>query len=974
MEATPENLQVLTSYLNHTLSPTYNVRKPAEEYLTSVEGTQNYGLLLLQLADCEQIELHTRMAAAVTFKNFVKRNWRVVEDQPNKISPRDRELIKKHIVGLMLKTPEVIQRQLSDGITNIGSEDFPNNWQGLLQEMVEHFKGGDFYQINGVLRTAHSLTKRYRHEFKSQELWTEIKFVLETFAAPFTDLFQSTMQLASRHSENPQALQVLFSSLLLICKVFFSLTAQELPDQFAEKNLEMWMDHFHTLLTTYKYKKLLETDDDEEAGPLEKVKSQICEVISMFAQKYDEDFSEYLPKFVQSVWNLLVTTDAKPKHDLLVSSALEFLASVSERPTYKDLFADETTLTSICEKVIVPNMYFRESDEELFEDNPEEYLRRDLEGSDIGTRRYLACNLVRGLCKFFEGPVTAIFSGYITAMLQQYGQDPAKNWKAKDAALYLISAIATRSKTTKHGITKTSELVNVAEILQSQCLPELQKPTLTEQAVLRADSIRYLTTFRSVLPRELLVGAMPLLSVHLTAPSHVLHTYAAHCIEKLLILRGSDGTTVIKPADLKPHFETLISRLLGVLRVEGSEQNEYVMKAIMRSMSTMQEDIAPYSETLLKELSAKLALVSENPTKPHFNHYLFESICCVIRFSCRVNPKEVEKLESSLFPIIERILVKDVSEFLPYLFQILSLLLELRPLPIPQPYMVIFPLLLTPALWEHTGNIPALVRLLQAFIEKAPADITKDDKILALLGVFQKLIASKVNDHQGFYLLGSLVEFLEASALASQLKNVFMILFQRLQNSKTTKYVKGLLVFFSLFAGKYGGSTLVETVDSIQPKLFQMVIERLFIPDVQKVTGSLERKICAVGMTKLLAETPAMLSEPYVNLWGPLLHALISLFELPEDDSLPDDEHFIEIEDTPGYQTAYSQLVFAGTKEHDPFGASVPNAKIHLAQSLLKLSSQYPGKLQGMISSSLSNDAAQFLQAYLQSANISTLM
>ena len=31
-----------------------------------------------------------------------------------------------------------------------------------------------------------------------------------------------------------------------------------------------------------------------------------------------------------------------------------------------------------------------------------------------------------------------------------------------------------------------------------------------------------------------------------------------------------------------------------------------------------------------------------------------------------------------------------------------------------------------------------------------------------------------------------------------------------------------------------------------------------------------------------------------------MLQALIGLFELPEDDSIPDDEHFIEIEDTPG--------------------------------------------------------------------------
>lgn len=33
---------------------------------------------------------------------------------------------------------------------------------------------------------------------------------------------------------------------------------------------------------------------------------------------------------------------------------------------------------------------------------------------------------------------------------------------------------------------------------------------------------------------------------------------------------------------------------------------------------------------------------------------------------------------------------------------------------------------------------------------------------------------------------------------------------------------------------------------------------------------------------------------------GQLLQALIQVFELPKDDSVPDDEHFIEIEDTPG--------------------------------------------------------------------------
>ena len=973
MEASEQNLSALAAFLSQTLSEKYEVRKAAEDYLVSVEANQNYAMLLLSLVDSSStqqlaVEPNVRLAAAIVFKNFVKRNWRVVEDRPNKIADVDRDLIKELVVGLMLKTPENIQRQLSDSITIIGQEDFPNKWQGLIPEMVEYFKSGDFHKINGVLRTAHSLTKRYRHEFKSQELWTEILFVLKNFAAPFTELFQSTMQLALQYSQNPQALAVLFSSLLLICKIFQSLTSQDLPDEFADTNLEPWMTHFHSLLTTDN--KLMEEEGDEEPSSLENIKAQICEIVAMFAQKYDEDFATYIPQFVQSVWNLLILTGTQPKHDNLVSKAIEFLNSTCERPTYKSLFEDETTLRSICEKVVIPNIHFRESDEELFEDNPEEYVRRDLEGSDVGTRRYSACNLVRGLCSHFETTVTAIFSDYISRMLQQYAQEPEKNWKLKDTVLYLISAIATRTRTAKHGATKTSELVNVTEIFQSQCNPDLQDPDQSKLPVLRADAIRFLTIFRSVLPPQVLIASLPLVIRHLTAPSYVVHTYAAHCIEKLLIIRGGDGLAVVRPESLQPHFETLLLNLFGALKLEGSELNEYVMKAILRSMSTMKGQLQPYAENLLKELSAKLTAVSQNPTKPHFNHYLFESICCIIRYSST----KIDMLEAAIFPNIESILVRDVSEFLPYIFQILSLLLELRPLPIPQPYMVIYPLLLTPTLWDHSGNVPGLVRLLQAFVEKAPQEVVKDDKLLALLGVFQKLIASKSNDHEGFYLLCSLVEHVDPSVLNQYLKNIFILLFQRLQNSKTTKYVKGLLVFLSLFAGQFGGPALVQMVDSIQPKLFGMVVEKLFVADVQKVSGQTERKICAVGITKVLTETPVMFVEPYSSLWSPLLQALISLFELPEDDSIPDNEHFIDIEDTPGYQTAYSRLMFAGFKEHDPFGDKVSNAKTHLARSLHQLSSQHPGKLPSMISTGLSQEAVQFLHSYLQQANIPTLI
>ncbi|XP_021570072.1 exportin-2 isoform X3 [Carlito syrichta] len=915
MELSDANLQTLTEYLKKTLDPDPAIRRPAEKFLESVEGNQNYPLLLLTLLEKSQDNV-IKVCASVTFKNYIKRNWRIVEDEPNKICEADRAAIKANIVHLMLSSPEQIQKQLSDAISIIGREDFPQKWPDLLTEMVNRFQSGDFHVINGVLRTAHSLFKRYRHEFKSNELWTEIKLVLDAFALPLTNLFKATIELCSTHANDASALRILFSSLILISKLFYSLNFQDLPE-FFEDNMETWMNNFHTLLTLDN--KLLQTD--------------------------------------------------------LVSNAIQFLASVCERPHYKNLFEDQNTLTSICEKVIVPNMEFRAADEEAFEDNSEEYIRRDLEGSDIDTRRRAACDLVRGLCKFFEGPVTGIFSGYVNSMLQEYAKNPSVNWKHKDAAIYLVTSLASKAQTQKHGITQANELVNLTEFFVNHILPDLKSANVNEFPVLKADGIKYIMIFRNQVPKEHLLVSIPLLINHLQAESIVVHTYAAHALERLFTMRGPNNATLFTAAEIAPFVEILLTNLFKALTLPGSSENEYIMKAIMRSFSLLQEAIIPYIPTLITQLTQKLLAVSKNPSKPHFNHYMFEAICLSIRITCKANPAAVVNFEEALFLVFTEILQNDVQEFIPYVFQVMSLLLETHKNDIPSSYMALFPHLLQPVLWERTGNIPALVRLLQAFLERGSNTIASAaaDKIPGLLGVFQKLIASKANDHQGFYLLNSIIEHMPPESVDQYRKQIFILLFQRLQNSKTTKFIKSFLVFINLYCIKYGALALQEIFDGIQPKMFGMVLEKIIIPEIQKVSGNVEKKICAVGITKLLTECPPMMDTEYTKLWTPLLQSLIGLFELPEDDTIPDEEHFIDIEDTPGYQTAFSQLAFAGKKEHDPVGQMVNNPKIHLAQSLHKLSTACPGRVPSMVSTSLNAEALQYLQGYLQAASVTLL-
>lgn len=967
MEVTDENLATLANYLHQTLNPDPNVRRPAEKFLESVEVNQNYAILLLHLVDKETVDSTIRVAAAIAFKNYIKRNWPVEEDSTDKIHASDRATIKTLIVSLMLKSPESIQRQFSDAVSIIGKCDFPDKWPGLIPEMVEKFATGDFHVINGILRTAHSLFRRYRIEFKSQKLWEEIKHVLDNFAKPLTDLFVATIDLTTKHADNQQALRVIYGSLVLICKVFYSLNYQDLPE-FFEDNMPIWMPNLLNLLQVKV--PCLEDDgaDEDRPGVMEDLRCEVCECAALYALKYEEEFAPHAPGFVTAVWHVLLATGPQAKYDALVSNALTFLAKIAEKNSYKSLFEDPATLSSICEKVVIPNMEFRESDMELFEDNPEEYVRRDIEGSDVDTRRRAACDLVRTLAQHYEEKMMNIFGQYVQLMLAKYLEQGAAAWRGKDAAMYLVTSLAARGCTQASGVTRASPLVDLVHFATEHAAPELARPDVNELPVLKADSIKYLMTFRSLLPKDLLVNAFPLLIEHIKARG-VVCTYSACCIEKLI-----GGGMITKPS-LEPHAPALLTTLFAALGDHASpeQHNEYVMKAILRTLSCLQEAALPFLGTALPKLAQMLSVVAKNPCKPHFNHYLFETLSLAVSLVTKSNPNAITAFEDALFPIFQEILQNDVQEFMPYVFQMLSLLLELRGATASasgsgDAYGALLPCLVAPPLWERAANVRPLVRLLCAFVTARAELILREGKLNAMLGVFQKLIASKTNDHEGFYLIQTMLFKFGESTMQPYTKQIMTLLFQRLSSSKTTKYVRGLIAFLGFYAAHFGADNLIDLVDSVQNGMFAMYMERVLIPDLQKVDGVLERKAAAVGCVKLLTEANHMRQGRLAPLWPPLMQALISLFELPTDStSLPDD-HFVEVDDAPGYQAQYSQLTCAKGANSDPLSV-ITDPQRFLAESLGALSRGSPGLLPPRVAA-LDEPHKNALHGYLQRYNV----
>jgi exportin-2 (importin alpha re-exporter) len=435
-----------------------------------------------------------------------------------------------------------------------------------------------------------------------------------------------------QNQSNKDNLVIGFTQFNLMVKLFFDLSCHDLPPMFEEN-----ITGLASLLLKYLTydNQLLHTDDDTEAGLLEFVRAGIFEVLTLYVQKYMDVFQPHVGQFVESSWSFLTTIGQETKYDILVSKALQFLTSIASMPEHASVFQAENTLGQIVEKVILPNVSLRESDEELFEDEPIEFIRRDLEGSDSETRRRAATDFLRRLAEKFEESVTRVVLKYTEHYLAEYSKDPASNWKAKDTATYLFSAIAAKGvATSSHGVTATNSLVSITDYFQKHLAADL----VSEDGVhpiLKVDAIKYLYLFRSIITKEQWQEVLPLLVKHLASANYVVYTYAAIVVERVLYLTDAQGQPIIAPSAITPLAKDLLEHIFQLMQKEPApekvQENEFLMRCVMRVLIVIKDGMVPYTDQILQHLINITQIISRNPSNPRFYYFHFETMGAFIR-------------------------------------------------------------------------------------------------------------------------------------------------------------------------------------------------------------------------------------------------------------------------------------------------------------------------------------------------------
>lgn len=289
--------------------------------------------------------------------------------------------------------------------------------------------------------------------------------------APFLALFrQSASILITSPPSDPNDLRLITTTMIQLVEIFHDFTCQDLPPDIEDAHAEFFAPEqgWWIRFLTWDPEASRGDADDTVPSPTAQLKTAILEILELYIKLYPDQLSKSptsIPAYVQGVWALVGSNNLPGvANDTLVSQSLRFLSTAIKSGYYKDLFGSRDTISSLVQGVVVPNVALREHELEQLEDDPLEYIRRDLSLTSLSpssaalsstegvTRRQAASDVLQALVSSgYESETTEIVGEWIQRGLAEYANQKGSEeaWKAKDSAVFLVMAVAARGGSTQ---------------------------------------------------------------------------------------------------------------------------------------------------------------------------------------------------------------------------------------------------------------------------------------------------------------------------------------------------------------------------------------------------------------------------------------------------------------------------------------------------------------------------------------------
>lgn len=589
--------------LRNTTNPDAGVREPAEQNLNSIYKIIGFCPTLLDIVLDTNVEIHIRQAAVIHLKGNVMKYWDGQQNshhhesngQPDPtqfiIHEQDKKIISDSVVDAIARCgQDRLAIHLSSIVNLIMKADFPHKCSGIVSKVHYYLsQTNDPNAWNGALMTFYQLAKIY--EFKSL---TEREPFLEALTILLPISCQRLTQLIQNDPLGEQSCRLQKQ----ILKTFHAILQFSLPLAIlTRETFQQWM----TLIIEVAKRDVPEVaqkDVDVEERPRLiwwKCKKWSLHLMARIFERYgspnnvSKDYKAFAEWYISTFSFPVIQTIIKILEQYalgqyvsprVLQQSLNYLnTAVLHSMTWKMLKAD---MMVVVEKIIFPLMCYSNEDEELWQNDPCEYIRMKFDIFEEYISPVSASqNLLQSLCKKRRDMIQKTMTLVINVL-----NNPQAEAKAKDGALHMIGSIS--------GVLlkKPQFKDQMEQLLVTYVLPLFQ----CAHGFLRARACWVLTYFAAIQFQDhnIMAATQSVLNCTLVDPDLPVKVEAALCLQKLINCQDKARDMI------QPNVKQLTLELVSLIR---TTKNEDVMEVLQKIVYLYTDELT----TIAVELTNHLA-------------------------------------------------------------------------------------------------------------------------------------------------------------------------------------------------------------------------------------------------------------------------------------------------------------------------------------------------------------------------------
>lgn len=402
-----------------SLQPDNEARKQAQALLTSLQSTPGLIPTLMKIALGEH-HIEIKQLAVIFLKNLTK-VWKDTKRE-FQLPAEDKAFLKSNIIQcLKFSIVEKIRLQFEEIAHSISKVDFP--WDEILLQIDNTF-GSDVDHIYAGLSMIYQIAKVY--EFAMDEKRKNLKLLIDRVFPKLESLLGTFL-----NETNGDA----FRYISLILQIFWVSFYIELPQsQTSLQNIDSWLMKFKIILELNlgELENPVLSEDEakiRESLPQWTSKKWAAQIVHRFFNRYFnlaylKDHNQVIGQHFQQTWAIPLFTIILPQlfkrsayfvPNIVTNYLLKYVSQAIKFENIAELMKTVTApngkpaIMALITDIIIPVIYRTQSDEELWQENPIEFVRKE---SDLGRAYYSAKSSAIDLL------ITICEKGYLSLFLE----------------------------------------------------------------------------------------------------------------------------------------------------------------------------------------------------------------------------------------------------------------------------------------------------------------------------------------------------------------------------------------------------------------------------------------------------------------------------------------------------------------------------------------------------------------------------